>query len=351
MQPVIEFFFHFAFAQMLMCIVFLSPLWRKNQSIFLYILLMLSGCTYLLNDMFPLLDPKSILGWISMIGGNALPGVFWLVSMSVFGDHIVLKRWQFIVASMTLVIPLSATVLQMLLGFDLTQFVALNGLVKYGAMALELVLICHALVIAIMHWRDDLVQERRYIRGGVISVSGLYIFMVIFVEQLLNIQWQVFSLLQACILTVLVTGINFLLFRLRESSLFETVKPKVDEKAVTQVQSPELMRVIDSMVSDKLYQQDGITISELAKHLSIHEYKLRHLINGELNYRNFNDFLNFYRISEVTTNLSQPELSNKPVLTLALDSGFRSLSSFNKAFKATHGVTPTEYRKKALAIS
>ena len=84
----------------------------------------------------------------------------------------------------------------------------------------------------------------------------------------------------------------------------------------------------------------------LAKHLGIHEYKLRNLINGELNYRNFNDFLNHYRIQEVTHNLITEEFSSTPVLTLALESGFRSLSSFNKAFKSTHGITPTEYRKK-----
>ena len=102
------------------------------------------------------------------------------------------------------------------------------------------------------------------------------------------------------------------------------------------------------MENDKLYQQEGLTIAGFAQHLSIHEYKLRNLINGELNYRNFNDFLNFYRIREVTENLSQPESSNTPVLTLALESGFRSLSSFNKAFKATHGITPTEFRKKTL---
>jgi len=92
-----------------------------------------------------------------------------------------------------------------------------------------------------------------------------------------------------------------------------------------------------------------MTIAGLAKYLCIHEYKLRNLINGELNFRNFNDFLNYYRIKEVTNFLVDPSHSTTPVLTLALDSGFRSLSSFNKAFKATHGKTPTEYRKNMLS--
>ncbi len=42
-----------------------------------------------------------------------------------------------------------------------------------------------------------------------------------------------------------------------------------------------------------------------------------------------------------------PKTRSRPP-ALAMDAGFRSLSSFNKAFKATHGVTPTAWRKQAL---
>jgi len=341
------FFSYFAFAQMTMCILILLPLWRTNQSIRLYILLLLSGCGYVLGELLSPVVPHSFLWWFELIGGNALPGMFWLVSISVFGDHVVLKRWQYALASLTLVIPLSSALLQLAFDFQLNQFAAAQAIVKYGAMMLELLLISHALFIAAQQWRNDLVQERRYIRGGVICVSGLYIFLVIFLDQLLNIQWLGFDLIKAFLLAVLIIGINFFLFRLRESSLFETVS--ITNKGVAGVNkapSKELSRVISAMVEEKLYQQDGLTISSFAKHLSIHEYKLRKLINGEMNYRNFNDFLNFYRIKEVSEKLTQTDFVQTPVLTLALESGFRSLSSFNKVFKETHAITPTQYRKK-----
>ena len=35
-----------------------------------------------------------------------------------------------------------------------------------------------------------------------------------------------------------------------------------------------------------------------------------------------------------------------PVITIAMDAGFQSLGPFNRAFKATTGVTPTEYRRR-----
>jgi AraC-like DNA-binding protein len=340
------FFFHLALAQMIMCSLILLPLWHKNQSIRLYILLMISGSGYVLGEIFSSQPDDSLIQWFAFITGNALPGVFWLVSLSVFSDHVVLKRWQYALASLTLIVPLSSKIMQLVFSFDLSSYEALYGLTKYGALLLELVLISHALVISAQQWRDDLVQERRYIRGGVITVSALYIFLVIIFEQIFKLQWAGLYLLQSVMAASLVISINFFLFRLRNSSLFETVIDNVIPISQIKKPSKELAGIIKAMVEEKLYQTDGITISSFAKHLSIHEYKLRQLINGELNYRNFNDFLNFYRIKEVSEKLVQKDFIQTPVLTLALESGFRSLSSFNKAFKETHSITPTQYRKK-----
>ncbi len=347
-----EFFYHFAFAQMALCALLLVPCRKQNASIGLFILLMLCSCGYILSDSFSIVSQGSMLWWLGHIGGNALPGVFWLVSLSVFGEHTELKRWQYLVASLTLLIPLVAKLVELIFSIKLVEHQAVYGLITYGAMLLELALISHALVISFCQWRDDLVQERRYIRGGVITIASIYIILVIVLEQLFNLQWQWLELSKSFLLVVLVTGINFFLFRLKESSLFETVSASerdTGQQAVIKPESKELARIVASMEQEKLYQQEGMTIAGLAKHLAIHEYKLRNLINGELNYRNFNDFLNYYRIKEVTHALVEPAFQSTPVLTLALESGFRSLSSFNKAFKTTHGITPTEYRKKHLS--
>jgi AraC-like DNA-binding protein len=40
-----------------------------------------------------------------------------------------------------------------------------------------------------------------------------------------------------------------------------------------------------------------------------------------------------------------------PVLTIAMDTGFRSIGPFNRAFKADTGLTPTEFRRLELAKS
>ena len=105
------------------------------------------------------------------------------------------------------------------------------------------------------------------------------------------------------------------------------------------------------MTSERAYRQDGLTIATLAHQLGMPEYKLRRLINQGLGHRNFNSFVNSYRIAEVKAALADPQQAEVPVLTLALDAGFSSLGPFNRAFKAETGVTPTEYRRLNLGIA
>jgi AraC-like DNA-binding protein len=63
-----------------------------------------------------------------------------------------------------------------------------------------------------------------------------------------------------------------------------------------------------------------------------------------LHYRNFNQFLNQYRIEEAARRLQDPHEQHIPISSIALDVGYASLSSFNKAFKDTYQVTPSVYR-------
>ena len=72
-------------------------------------------------------------------------------------------------------------------------------------------------------------------------------------------------------------------------------------------------------------------------------YLLRQVINQQLGYRNFNAFLNHFRLK-----LAAEKLKSEPrekVLAIALEVGFASLAPFNRAFKEQFGMTPSEYRQ------
>ena len=343
----ITFLNHFALAQLLICSLLLLPYWRKGRSIVLFILLMLCSGSYLLSGLYQGSASSQVITVIGFIGGNALAGVFWLVSLRIFGDHHELSRKFYAIASTTLLLPLLTQLFLALVPFsiNLQQQILITS--KILGLMIELSLISHALYISASNWRNDLVQERRYIRGGVISLCAIYIILVIILEQIFQVKSELLDLVKALSAVVLTTSINLLLFKPKSSTLFEA-KLSLPVSGDPTEQSPLLSKLLAAMDSEHLYRQDGLTISQLAKQLSTQEHVLRALINKELGYRNFNDFLNHYRIAEITTKIKSDPESNLPILTLALESGFRSLSSFNKAFKQTHQLTPTEYKKKCL---
>ncbi len=88
----------------------------------------------------------------------------------------------------------------------------------------------------------------------------------------------------------------------------------------------------------------SLTIGLLGELVKIPEHRLRRLINRELNFRNFNDFLNQYRIEEAKMRLRDPDLARLPILTIAMDLGYGSIGPFNRAFKEREGMTPSTYR-------
>jgi AraC-like DNA-binding protein len=99
------------------------------------------------------------------------------------------------------------------------------------------------------------------------------------------------------------------------------------------------------MEHDRTYREEGLSIGSLAGKLGLPEHGLRRLINRRLGYRNFNAFLNSYRLDDVMAALADPAQEAVPILTIAMDAGFQSLGPFNRAFKAQTGTTPSEFRR------
>jgi AraC-like DNA-binding protein len=103
-------------------------------------------------------------------------------------------------------------------------------------------------------------------------------------------------------------------------------------------------RIRAAFATEYVHRRAGLTVRDLATHLSLPEYRLRRLIHDRLGYRNFNALLHHYRITEVCEALADPQKNGLPVLTVALSAGYQSLTPFNRAFRELKGMTPTEYR-------
>ena len=123
-----------------------------------------------------------------------------------------------------------------------------------------------------------------------------------------------------------------------------------DDQSKPAAIEPALLRRLEQLMTvERIYRREGLTIGSLSAELGVPEYRLRQLINEGLGYRNFNAFLNHYRIGEAKAALVDPEQVEVPVLTIAMDTGFQSIGPFNRAFKAATNLTPTEFRRLAMA--
>ena len=106
-------------------------------------------------------------------------------------------------------------------------------------------------------------------------------------------------------------------------------------------------RIKQAMEEDKLYLRNKLTVHSLADHISSQEYLVRRAINSHLQYRNFSDFVNHYRILEAARRLTETDES---ISNIGLDVGYSSLSAFHRAFKEKYAVTPKEFRIKEQQI-
>jgi AraC-like DNA-binding protein len=101
----------------------------------------------------------------------------------------------------------------------------------------------------------------------------------------------------------------------------------------------ELIRLMDEQ---RIYTKTDLSVDDLATHLKVHPNYLSQVINEKVG-KNFYDFVNQYRLEEFKRLLSDPKNRHLTLLSLAIDCGFNSKSSFNRHFKKVTGQTPSQY--------
>jgi AraC-like DNA-binding protein len=285
---------------------------------------------------------------IALSTGNIV--VFWLFTRALFDDAFEMRWWH------TLVWTAVA-------GFSFINcawIAPASGNVRFSIIAINLLVlgfIALAVGQTIASWSADLVEGRRRLRVFIVSAAALYGGINAVLQILVSGREaaDVANTANAALLAGIVAAICYSMTRVAAVDLFP-VAPVVT--AVANVPAPSVappesgaadQRLVDAllrlMADERIYRHDNITIGTLATKLRIPEYRLRRLINQRLGYRNFNVFLNNHRIEEAKAALADPSQAEVPVITIAMDAGFQSLGPFNRAFKATTGVTPTEYRR------
>ena len=115
-------------------------------------------------------------------------------------------------------------------------------------------------------------------------------------------------------------------------------KPLLDERAAAAAKT----QLVELMSEDKSYLNPDISLRLLAEELSIHPNQLSWLLNDGFG-KNFNEFINHYRIEAFKNLAKEPENANLTIMAIAYDCGFNSKTVFNTYFKKETGTTPKRF--------
>ncbi len=268
-----------------------------------------------------------------------IPPLFWLFANAAFNDAFRVKAWH--------ALPILAA---LVLGFwtFLNSQSAIRVATGLVSRLLSLAFILGALWIAFRSRRVDLVESRRKFRDWLTAIVGLYMLGVIAAEIALlgkDTSPLANTLNVAAILVVAHLACHGL-SSARANALEAIPAPAPAPPDAPPSDEQRLLERLRVAMEEQLaYRENGLSIAALAGKLSIQEHVLRRLINQRLGFRNFNEFLNRYRLRDACGRLRAPETRALPILTIALDVGYSSITPFNRAFKELLGMTPTQYRE------
>ncbi|QRR01386.1 helix-turn-helix domain-containing protein [Dyadobacter sandarakinus] len=123
-------------------------------------------------------------------------------------------------------------------------------------------------------------------------------------------------------------------------------QPAADAAKSAIVLTPEQKRLheqlLNVMDAEKPYLNPDLSLADLARRMKLNTTSISQLINAGSG-KNFNDFINAYRIMEFKKQVLMPAHAHLSLLGIALDCGFNSKATFNRAFKKQDNLSPGEF--------
>ncbi len=292
-------------------------------------------------------DVLGPLNYLVTIAGAAGCGWIWLMSRSLFRPARQPEAWAILTVCAIVAVESYWHFTSGLSSGGLTGEMRRIGenaatLVCIGAIAM-------VFVEALSGFGPDLPRTERRFRqifvaafGAVIAVTMVWASNA--EEITIAAEWRE-AVLAGCALLAVIASRLAVNFRKRNPLLARAPKPALKSSASDAAGNSALARRILEAVEDReLITTPNLKVAQFAERLGEHDYKVTQCITGQLQYRNFNHFINSYRIECAKRALTSAKNQDRPILSVAFDCGFNSIGPFNRTFKEHAGMTPREYR-------
>lgn len=143
----------------------------------------------------------------------------------------------------------------------------------------------------------------------------------------------------------------FCLFSVKQPQLFSEIPnvkadaPRYERSGLSDEDARIFKDKIEQYMNASVpYRNSELTIVDVADAVGLSRHHLTQVLNGLMGI-NFYTYINSFRIKEALECMKNADDENS-VLRIAYDVGFNSKSTFNRVFKQTTGMTPTEYRER-----
>ncbi len=342
----------------------------RNLSGRLYIGILVGYVGYSFIAFTSISDDLRVLLLFAVFLSSISPMFFWLLINSLYEEsYKVNPLYWFVLIFIAASATVGGVVYEIGVSAQASVFNPVHWLLFYLPNGINTLLLILGLHSILNNWRTDLVEARRWLWTTVIPSVGIIMLIPLLViilqgNYILPIWMEAVQATYVClffffIVSWLLDGdLKHLLDTKAKSwvdwlgwegkpldvDIEENIHDKI--KADNSIENSKLKDLERLMTEEKSFKRQKLTVNDLAQLLDMPEHQLRNLINRNLGYRNFNDFVNHYRIMHVVDALTKPESKRLPLMTLALDSGFNSIAPFNRAFKEKMGVAPNEYRTR-----
>lgn len=129
-----------------------------------------------------------------------------------------------------------------------------------------------------------------------------------------------------------------------ETNVESQLKPYKNSSLTKEKREELKNKILTFMKEEKPFLNPELTQSSFSLKLDISSHHFSEVLYYKME-QNFYNFINSYRVLEAQKLIQNPDYDTSKIIAIAFDSGFKSKTSFNRAFKNHTGMTPSEYRK------